>query len=126
VLCGRSPELLRRVGAVRGARAVSWTAEVPTLLAAADVVVDSGGGATAWEALAVDRPLVLHRVIPGHGRLNAATLTEQGLSRTSGDERELVAAVRAAASGGSRGLGDAVFAAPAAADAVLALLRRSG
>ncbi len=124
VLCGRNERLLLEVGAIAGAYALGWTDEVATLIRAADVVVDSGGGATSWEALAASRPLVLHRPLPGHGRLNAETLRATDLAVVTRDEDDLIAAIVELASSRAPGPGPArdVFAAADPADEVLALL----
>lgn len=118
VLCGRSRPLLARICALPGAVAVGWTDAVPDLLAACDVVVDNAGGTTCWEALAAGRPVVVHAPIPGHGRLNAATLAAAGLVTVTWSDRQLQEAVRRAepAAGAA-----AVFAATPAADEVAAL-----
>jgi processive 1,2-diacylglycerol beta-glucosyltransferase len=96
VLCGRSSSLHRQISRVPGAVAVPWTDDVSGLLAAADVVVDNAGGISCWEALAAGRPVVMHRPLPGHGRLNAATLVEAGLVTRADDVDGLVSAVSAA------------------------------
>lgn len=93
VLCGRSDTLFRRICDLDGAVAVPWTDDVAGLLTAADVLVDNAGGTTCWEALAYRRPVVIHRPIPGHGRLNAAALAAAGLATWSDDDAELVRAV---------------------------------
>lgn len=122
VLCGRSAELLRDVGAVRGARAIGWTDDVAGLLAGCDVVVDSGGGATAWEALLARRPLVLHSPIPGHGRLNAETLRSVGLAQRSDDGPALIRAISAALADRKAAVkAAALFAQSPAAEAVCAV-----
>lgn len=96
VLCGRSEQLRREVKAQPGCRAVPWTDDMASLFAAADVVVDNAGGTTCWEALAVDRPVVLHRAIPGHGPLNARTLVDAGLATWAQEDDQLIDAVRTA------------------------------
>jgi UDP-N-acetylglucosamine:LPS N-acetylglucosamine transferase len=118
VLCGRSTRLARQVTSVPGARAVPWTDDVPGLLAASDVVVDNAGGTTCWEALAAHRPVVVHRPIGGHGRLNAAALADAGLARWTDDDAGLRAAVLAARPAVAAA---AVFTAPDAADLVAGL-----
>ncbi|MDT7743723.1 MAG: hypothetical protein QOE59_2801, partial [Actinomycetota bacterium] len=59
-------------------RALGWVDDVPRLLAAADVVVHNAGGLACWEALAVGRPVVSYRVLPGYGEANAAALEAAG------------------------------------------------
>lgn len=118
VLCGRADRLRRRIAAVPGARPVPWTDDVAGLLAATDVVVDNAGGTTCWEALAVGRPIAVHRPIAGHGRLNAEALAAAGLAQCTTADSELVDAVRRAEPPAAAA---EVFAATHAADVVTAL-----
>jgi len=89
VLCGHSDRLARKVTAVTGTHAIRWTDEVSTWIAAADVVVDSAGGTTCWEALLADRPVILHQPLAGHGRLNAEMLARAGLVTVTMTDDEL-------------------------------------
>jgi UDP-N-acetylglucosamine:LPS N-acetylglucosamine transferase len=100
-LCGRDErartrlEVLRaRTGAGTRLRVPGWVDDVPTLLAAADVVVNNSGGATAQEALACGRALVIHRPLPGHGRDSARLLAAAGLARTCRRPRALTRLLR--------------------------------
>jgi len=96
VLCGQCERLARAVRRLPGCHAVGWTDDVAAWIAAADVVVDSAGGTTCWEAIVAGRPVVLHRPLAGHGRLNAATLRDAGLVTVTQTDRELQSAVRSA------------------------------
>ncbi len=80
VICGRDEPLRAHVESLHLGRAIGWTDEMPTLLAAGDVLLDNAGGLTCWEALAAGLPVVLHQPIPGHGRLNARVLEGAGLA----------------------------------------------
>ncbi len=100
-LCGRDERARTRLRALRsrtgaGARlrVPGWVDDVPTLLAAADVVVNNSGGATAQEALACGRTLVIHQPLPGHGRDSARLLGDAGLARTCRRPRALTALLR--------------------------------
>lgn len=79
-LCARDSGLLRRLQTQRLGRALGWTDDVAGVFAAADVVVDNAGGLTCWEALVAGLPVVLYRVLAGHGQLNAAALEQAGLA----------------------------------------------
>jgi UDP-N-acetylglucosamine:LPS N-acetylglucosamine transferase len=99
-LCGRDERARRRlrdlqdrVGSAR-LRVPGWVDDVPTLLAAADVVVNNSGGATAQEALACGRTLVLYQPLPGHGRDSARLLGRAGLARTCRRPRDLTRLLR--------------------------------
>jgi UDP-N-acetylglucosamine:LPS N-acetylglucosamine transferase len=118
VLCGHAQRLRRRIDTIAGARPIPWTPDVAGLLAAADVVVDNAGGTTCWEALAAGKPIVVHRPIAGHGRINAAALADAGLATCTTRDDELVAAVNEAQPPPAAA---AVFAGAHAADVVATL-----
>jgi len=97
VACGRNERLLRRLGshAASGGRltALGWVDDMPTRIAAADVVLGNAGGATALEAIACGRPVVMFDPIAAHGRANAELMAEAGvaiLCRTPADLRATV------------------------------------
>lgn len=104
VLCGHSDALHRAVSKLEGAVPIGWTSDVATWIAAADVVVDSAGGTTCWEAIIAGRPVVLHRPLAGHGRLNAAALASAGLVTVTETPQALETAVREATSTHQQGL----------------------
>jgi len=84
VTCGRNRGLQRQL-ASRGwppgrLRVTGWTDDMPTLMAAADVVVSNGGGGTALEAMASGRPVLITDPVPGHGRDNATLMAAAGLA----------------------------------------------
>ncbi|WP_243788297.1 MGDG synthase family glycosyltransferase [Saccharopolyspora gloriosae] len=89
VLCGHNEPLLRRLRdrAEQDARLIplSWVRDVPAYTAAADVVVTNAGGATALEALACGRPVLMVEPIAGHGRANARLMAEAGLAELCED-----------------------------------------
>jgi UDP-N-acetylglucosamine:LPS N-acetylglucosamine transferase len=89
VICGRDERLRAHVESMGLGRAMAWTDDMPTLLAAGDVLLDNAGGLTCWEALATGLPVVLHRPIPGHGRLNATVLERAGLASRDDVEASL-------------------------------------
>ncbi len=71
-----------------------WIDDPATVTRGADVVVTTGGGASAFEALACARPLLVVDPIPGHGRDNARLLARAGLARHCTGPGELTAALR--------------------------------
>jgi UDP-N-acetylglucosamine:LPS N-acetylglucosamine transferase len=86
-VAGANPVLQKRLAASAtrfssldgraGITAFGFTDQVPTLMAAADVVVTSPGQ-TCHEARVVERPLVVLDVVPGHGRENLLLELEHG------------------------------------------------
>lgn len=81
-VCGRNEEAanqLRRLGlSSTRLRVVGYTREIERMIAAADLVVTKPGGLTTSEALAVGRPLLLTRPIPGQEEGNVRVLTSTG------------------------------------------------
>jgi WS/DGAT/MGAT family acyltransferase len=98
VACGRNEALRARLIA-RGEPAprlvaLGWTSQMPALTAAADVVVTNAGGATALEAVACGRAVLMFEPIAGHGKANAAVMAQAGLATVCRGPAELVAALR--------------------------------
>lgn len=83
-LCGRNAATAQGLGELRvpssHLRVLGYRDDVPTLLAAADVVVGKPGGLSCAEALAVGRPLVLTKPIPGHEEGNRDVLEALGVA----------------------------------------------
>ncbi|HWD07563.1 MAG TPA: glycosyltransferase [Actinomycetota bacterium] len=93
VLCGHSTWLREQISAWPRVLPLGWTDDIAGLLGAADVLVDNAGGQTCIEAIAAGLPVVLYRTLPGHGRLNAETLSRAGLATHALNEQELREAV---------------------------------
>lgn len=75
----RQAEALGRVARRQpGVVPFGFTDEVPTLMAASDLVVTTPGASTCSEARVVGRPLMLLDVMPGHGRENVQHELELG------------------------------------------------
>ncbi|MFR9728156.1 MGDG synthase family glycosyltransferase [Saccharopolyspora sp. MS10] len=93
VLCGHNEGLLARLRerAERDPRLVplGWVRDVPAYTAAADAVITNAGGATALEALACARPVLMVEPIAGHGRANAELMAEAGLAELHEDAEAL-------------------------------------
>ncbi|MBO0707364.1 MAG: glycosyltransferase [Candidatus Dormibacteraeota bacterium] len=98
VVCGHNAraqrELLREGDRGGRLRALGWVDDMPRLYAAADIVVTNAGGATALEALACGRGIVMYRPIAAHGRANAALMAEAGLAQVYDHPDQLRDAVR--------------------------------
>jgi WS/DGAT/MGAT family acyltransferase len=98
VTCGRNEPLRARLVG-RGEPThrlvpMGWTDRMPELTAAADVVVTNAGGATALEALATGRTVLLFEPIAGHGKANAALMERAGLGIVCPDSASLTATLR--------------------------------
>lgn len=74
---------------------LGWTSEMPALTAAADVVVTNAGGATALEAVACGRAVLMFEPIAGHGKANADLMAQAGLATVCNGPAELIDALRA-------------------------------
>ncbi|MBO0775844.1 MAG: hypothetical protein J2P34_05975, partial [Actinobacteria bacterium] len=99
-VAGRNARLATRLRAAAGTRPrlhpFGFTDQIPTLMAAADLVITSSGD-TCAEARTVGRPLLLLDVVPGHGRDNLQHELEQGdASVTSPRPADVVATALAA------------------------------
>jgi processive 1,2-diacylglycerol beta-glucosyltransferase len=81
-VCGRNDEARRRLEGLRAAperlRVLGYVRGLPTLMSAADVVATKAGGLSVSEALALGRPLLLTRPIPGAEEGNTRTLERAG------------------------------------------------
>jgi processive 1,2-diacylglycerol beta-glucosyltransferase len=90
---------LRPVGGGPGITALGFTDQIPSLMAAADVVVTSPGQ-SCHEARVVGRPLVVLDVVPGHGRENLLLELEHGGALACPPNPQAVVVATAAARGG--------------------------
>lgn len=105
VVCGRDEGLRRDAEGV--ARTISgesvvigWTSEMPGLMSACDALVENAGGLTSFEAMRAGLPVVSFDPIPGHGRENAAAMSDAGVSSWPRDEAELACSLRSVVAGG--------------------------
>ena len=94
VVCGRNEHLRAELEQRGRGTVIGWTADMPGLMAAADVLVENAGGLTCMEAFASGLPVVTYRPIPGHGRDNAETMAGFGVCRYAHDREGLLAALR--------------------------------
>jgi processive 1,2-diacylglycerol beta-glucosyltransferase len=82
VVAGRNPKLAQALAEEASRQPLvvpfGFTDQIPTLMAAADLVVTTPGATTCSEARVVRRPLMLLDVIPGHGRDNIQHELELG------------------------------------------------
>lgn len=98
VACGHNDALRRRLQAhglpAHRLRPLGWERDMPAWTAAADIVVTNAGGATALEALASHRAIVMFDPIAAHGRANAELLAAAGLALLCRRATELTVLVR--------------------------------
>lgn len=98
VACGHNKRLLKeltsRVGYDGRLTALGWVDDMPLRIAAADIVVGNAGGATALEALACGRPLLMFDPIAAHGRANADLMAKAGVALLCLTSADLRVAVR--------------------------------
>ncbi|MGW7573448.1 MGDG synthase family glycosyltransferase [Streptomyces sp. NPDC054765] len=80
VVCGHNHALVARLRRAGLAHVYGWVADMPALMAAADVLVQNAGGLSSLEAFAGGLPVAGYRCIPGHGQTNAAALHDAQLA----------------------------------------------
>ena len=85
-LAGR---LDRRYGRDARFRILGRVGDMAPLMGAADLVVSKAGAVTCAEALAMGRPLLLHRSLPGQERANEACLVSVGAALRARNRGEL-------------------------------------
>src|SRR6185369_4797372 len=79
-VCGNNDKLKRKLEARGGGHVLGWTDEMPTLMAAADVLLQNAGGLTCMEAFAAGLPVVSYDPIAGHGKDNAEQMETAGVA----------------------------------------------
>jgi processive 1,2-diacylglycerol beta-glucosyltransferase len=115
VVAGRDARLRERLthlAAGSPLRVVGYVEDVPTLLAAADLLVTKAGGMTLAEATAAGVPLLLYGSLPGQERGNERFASRAGIAVVARSRGEL------------RRLLDRVLADPETIDRMQAALRR--
>jgi len=119
-VCGRNDRLRRRLSARGAGWVYGWTDDMPTLMAAADVLVENAGGLTCMEAFAAGLPVVSYRPIAGHGKGNAKDMEAAGVAALAhpSDLREVLDATLGPEGAERRAAGRLMFAGDAAADIV--------
>lgn len=100
VLCARNAHLQRRLARMRGVIALGWREDVPALIAASDVVINTAGGLSLTESFVVGVPAVTYAPVAGHGKANARSLARSGSAPWARSRRDLVRLVRAQAAAG--------------------------
>jgi hypothetical protein len=88
-VCGRDEKLRAELESRGFGTVIGWTEEMPTLMTAADALVENAGGLTCMEAFAVGLPVVTYRPIAGHGKDNAEMMSRSGVNRYARDDHEL-------------------------------------
>lgn len=98
VVCGRNEGARARLSAGGASpdrlRVLGHVSNIHELMAAADVVVTKPGGVTTSEALAVGRPLVFTRGVPGHEEANAREVVDLGAALQASHPHAVSAALR--------------------------------
>lgn len=99
-VCGKDSELKARLDELGVGTVIGWTSEMPSLMTAADALVENAGGLTAMEAFASGLPVVTFNAIPGHGRDNGARMEAAGVSIYARTEADLPRALATATTPG--------------------------
>lgn len=91
--CGHNAELHGRLTARRlpahRLLVLGWIDDMPRYVAACDAVVTNAGGATALEAVAAGRAVLMYQPIAGQGRANADLMCASGLAVSCATPEEL-------------------------------------
>jgi UDP-N-acetylglucosamine:LPS N-acetylglucosamine transferase len=77
-------------------RVLGWRRDMPTLMAAADCLIQNAGGMTCIEAIRVGLPILIFNPIPGHGELNAEVMEQASTARWVRDAESLRNLLRSA------------------------------
>lgn len=93
VVCGRAEQLRERLDSLPGVRALGWVDDMPTLMRAADVLVENAAGMSAKEALGAGLPVITFCPLTGHGKDDVAALRQLELTDVVYDEDELATTV---------------------------------
>lgn len=98
-VCGSHAELTARLEARFGGdarfRILGHVGEMQRVMGAVDLVVTKAGAVTCAEALALERPLVFYRSLPGQERANEAYLERAGVGVRAPDRGALTALLTA-------------------------------
>jgi UDP-N-acetylglucosamine:LPS N-acetylglucosamine transferase len=79
VVCASNTAVYRRLKRRRLGYPLGWVEDMASLMHAVDVLVENAGGLTALEGMACGLPVATYRPIPGHGKVNAATMHKAGV-----------------------------------------------
>jgi processive 1,2-diacylglycerol beta-glucosyltransferase len=92
-VCGEHRRLAARLGRQYGGdrrfRILGQVHDMARVMGAADLVVSKAGAMTCAEALALGRPLLLHRSLPGQEQANETCLVAAGAALRARNGREL-------------------------------------
>jgi UDP-N-acetylglucosamine:LPS N-acetylglucosamine transferase len=104
VVCGKNQGLRQRLSALgapdQRLRVLGYVDTMPTLMAAADVVVTNGAGVTVLEALRTPRPVIAFEPLAGHGRAATEVMERLNLALVCNRTSDLVATVQELSSDG--------------------------
>ena len=120
-MCGNNEQLRKRLQTRNAGHVLGWTDQMPTLMAAADALVQNAGGLTCMEAFAAGLPVVSFEPIAGHGKDNAEQMAEAGVAAYAADSDELFPVLDRATSLAGRAMtanGRAMFAGDPATEVV--------
>ena len=99
-VCGKDADLKAKLDELGIGTVIGWTSEMPSLMAAADTLVENAGGLTAMEAFASGLPVITFNAIPGRGRDNGARMEAAGVSIYARTDADLAPALKVATTPG--------------------------
>lgn len=88
IICGKNEQLKQQLeedlhSSPHPIRLFGYVHHVHELMAVSDVVITKAGGLTVSESLAIGRPLIIYRPIPGQEKGNTEYLTMAGAARSA-------------------------------------------
>lgn len=101
-VCGHDERLRAELETRGSGTVIGWTDDMPSLMTAADALVENAGGLTCMEAFAVGLPVVTFLPIAGHGKDNAEVMARAGVNVYVRDEWELATVLRDVTTHGPR------------------------
>jgi UDP-N-acetylglucosamine:LPS N-acetylglucosamine transferase len=93
-VCGKDEKLRAELESHGLGTVIGWTDDMPSLMSAADALVENAGGLTCMEAFAVGLPVVTYLPIAGHGKDNAEMMARAGVNRYAHSAAELNTVLR--------------------------------
>ncbi len=98
VVTGRDAELHRHIAhdvlwSPPHSYLIGWTAHMPQLIKASDIVITKAGGSTVMECIAAKKPLIINKIIPGQEEGNAELVERYKLGHIAHKSSEIISSI---------------------------------